>query len=52
MCLMSVCGLLFITRYRKFALKYHPEKNKTPGVEVKFYEVAEAYDILSDRKSI
>lgn len=36
--------------YRKMALKFHPDKNKTPGAEEKFKEVAEAYDVLSDKK--
>nr|XP_019940040.1 PREDICTED: dnaJ homolog subfamily B member 1-like [Paralichthys olivaceus] len=34
--------------YRKQALKYHPDKNKSPGAEEKFKEIAEAYDVLSD----
>ncbi|XP_065844551.1 dnaJ homolog subfamily C member 25-like [Oscarella lobularis] len=34
--------------YRKLARKYHPDRNKDPGAEEKFLQIANAYEILKD----
>ena len=34
--------------YRKLALQYHPDRNKTKEAEEKFKEVNKAYEVLSD----
>lgn len=34
--------------FRTLALRYHPDRNKEPGAEERFKEVAEAYAVLSD----
>ncbi|XP_050164796.1 LOW QUALITY PROTEIN: dnaJ homolog subfamily B member 1-like [Myiozetetes cayanensis] len=36
--------------YRRQALRCHPDKDRSPGAEQRFKEVAEAYDVLSDPK--
>ncbi|MBI4084616.1 MAG: DnaJ domain-containing protein [Candidatus Levybacteria bacterium] len=34
--------------YRKLALEYHPDRNKTKEAEAKFKEVTKAYEVLGD----
>jgi molecular chaperone DnaJ len=36
--------------YRKLALQYHPDRNKSADATEKFKEINEAYEILSDAK--
>ncbi|XP_006001873.1 dnaJ homolog subfamily B member 9 [Latimeria chalumnae] len=33
--------------FHRLAMKYHPDRNKTPEAEIKFREIAEAYEVLS-----
>src|SRR3972149_6032021 len=34
--------------YRKLAMQFHPDRNKSPEAEEKFKEISEAYAVLSD----
>jgi molecular chaperone DnaJ len=34
--------------YRRLAMQYHPDRNKSPDAEEKFKEISEAYGVLSD----
>jgi molecular chaperone DnaJ len=36
--------------FRKLAMQYHPDRNKAPGAEERFKQIAEAYAVLSDAK--
>lgn len=36
--------------YRKLALQYHPDRNKTKEAEAKFKEVTQAYEVLSNEE--
>lgn len=36
--------------YRKQALQYHPDRNKTKEADAKFKEVTKAYEVLSDKQ--
>ena len=37
-------------KYKKMALKYHPDRNKEAGALEKFKEISTAYDILGDKE--
>jgi len=36
--------------YRKLALEWHPDRNKSPEAEKRFKEINEAYEVLSDQE--
>jgi hypothetical protein len=36
--------------YRRLALLFHPDRNKSPGAEERFKEISEAYAVLSGKE--
>lgn len=38
------------TAYRKQALKWHPDRNKSPEANAKFKEINKAFEVLADPK--
>ncbi|XP_028680977.1 dnaJ homolog subfamily B member 9 isoform X1 [Erpetoichthys calabaricus] len=44
----SATGQQIKKAFHRLAMKYHPDKNRSPGAERKFREIAEAYEVLSN----
>jgi preprotein translocase subunit Sec63 len=48
--LSSMGGVRSAHRYRRLALKFHPDMNPEEKAKDEFLRICEAYDILSDRE--
>ncbi len=46
--LPSATAEIIKAAYRKKATQYHPDKNQAPDAGLRFREVQEAYEVLSD----
>ncbi|XP_068451157.1 dnaJ homolog subfamily B member 9-like [Clinocottus analis] len=46
----SAAGSHIKKAFRKLAIKYHPDKNKSAGAEKTFREIVEAYTVLSNKE--
>lgn len=48
--LLAWCWMRY--RYRRLALKFHPEISKDGDATTEFNRICEAYDVLSDRECV
>ena len=44
--------VLALCRFRKLALIYHPDRNTSNTAKQDFFQICEAYDILSHRELV
>ena len=50
----KICTKILVSSYRRLALRWHPDKNpdNREEAEKRFKEIAQAYEVLSDREYI